>query len=217
MAVNKVELSNGEVLIDLTSDTATEEAVLEGAVFHGADGSTKTGAFTIAQELSEQDSLIEQIKTALRGKVADSGAPGIDSIPAGWARADYIQFSGEQIVDTGIICNQNTRIQLAFTREKSSQHYLYGVASSNNTASVTAYLGGSWRFGNKSTTKTPTTHENMIYSGFVDKANVIITGSASAINDVSDFKTIGTLLVGSCRNSDGTVGTAQFEGKIFFF
>lgn len=150
--------------------------------------------------------------------VPSSGGGGGDSgLPSGCRRVDYIQFTGDQTVDTGIICNQNTKIQLAFTRERSTQHYLYGVSSSNNTASVTAYMGGSWRFGNKSATKVPTTNADMIYSGVVDKSTVTITGSASAISSVNDFETVGSLLLGACRNSNGTVGSSQFEGKIFFF
>jgi hypothetical protein len=145
------------------------------------------------------------------------GTPSVDGIPAGWARTDYIQFNETQTVDTGIIGNQNTKIQLAFTREKSSQHYMYGVASSDNTASITAYMGGSWRFGNKYVTKSPTTSANMIYSGLVDKSNVIITGNSSAISGVTEFETVGSLLLGACRNSNGTLGASQFVGKIFFF
>ena len=145
------------------------------------------------------------------------GGESIDGIPTGWARADYIYFSGEQTVDTGIVCNLNTKIQLAFTREKSTAHYLYGVASSNNTASVTAYLGGSWRFGNKSATKTPTTNADMIYAGLVDKTTITITGGASLIGGANDFETVGSLLLGSCRASSGSVGASQFQGKIFFF
>lgn len=146
-----------------------------------------------------------------------TGGGGSGDLPAGYSRVDYIQFDGTQTVDTGIICNQNTKIQLAFTRERSSQHYVFGVASSDNTASVTAYMGGSWRFGNKSATKTLTTNANMIYSGVVDKTNVTITGSASGISDVNEFETVGSLLLGACRNSNGTLGESQFIGKIFFF
>jgi hypothetical protein len=146
-----------------------------------------------------------------------AGGGGSGDLPAGYSRVDYIQFDGTQTVDTGIICNQNTKIQLAFTRERSSQHYMFGVASSDNTASVTAYMGGGWRFGNKSATKTPTTNANMIYSGVVDKTNVTITGSASAISGVNEFETVGSLLLGACRNSNGTLGASQFIGKIFFF
>lgn len=215
MAVNKVDLANGETLIDLTSDSATEAVVFEGATFHGSDGESKTGKFTITEELTHQDSLIEQIKVALKGKAAGGG--GDPSLPDGYARADYIRFTGEQIVDTGVVCTQDTRIMVVFTREKSSQHYLYGVASSDNTASVTAYLGGSWRFGNKSSTKTPTTNADMIYSGVVDSSKITITGSAATISDVNKFETVGSLLLGSCRGAAGSIGSAQFAGKILFF
>lgn len=202
----------------------------------------------ISGEVTEQDALIQQIKTALQGKTAGGADPvieplevtengtyaapnGVDGyspvvvnvaggdgdLPAGYRRADYIRFTGDQLVDIGIICTQNTQIRLAFSREKSTQHYLYGVASSDNTASVTAYLGGSWRFGNKSATKTPTTNADMIYSAVMDSSTVTITGSASAISSVNEFETVGTLILGGCRNSDGTVGAAQFEGIVLFF
>ena len=73
MAVNKVvfNTADGEqTLIDLTKDNVTAEAVFEGATFHGPDGEVKTGTFTIAEEMSEQDSVIAQIQTALQGKAA---------------------------------------------------------------------------------------------------------------------------------------------------
>lgn len=144
-------------------------------------------------------------------------AGGESDLPAGYRRADYIRFTGDQIVDTGIICGKSTRIRLAFTRELSTQHYLYGVASDGNTASVTAYLGGSWRFGNKTATKTVTANEDMIYSAAVDSSEVTVTGSASAISSVNEFETVGSLLLGSCRSATGAVGAAQFVGKILFF
>ena len=149
--------------------------------------------------------------------VVTVGSGGESDLPTGYGQVDYIQFSEKQIVDTGIVCNKNTRIRLAFTREKSTQHYLYGVSSSGNTASVTAYLGGSWRYGNKSATKTPTANENMIYSAVVDSSQITLTGSASTISSVNEFETIGTLLIGTCRSADGEVGDPQFVGKIFFF
>lgn len=210
-------------------------------------------SLNLDEELTEQDSLIEQIKAALQGKaVGGPGLPtqektveitengtvevlpdegyalskvtanvnvsaGAEGLPNGYARADYIRFTGEQIVDTGVVCTQDTRIKVVFTREKSSQHYMYGVASSDNTASVTAYLGGSWRFGNKSSTKTPTTNADMIYSGDVDSSKITITGSAATISGVNEFETVGSLLLGSCRGAAGSIGAAQFVGKIFFF
>lgn len=146
-----------------------------------------------------------------------AGGGGSSDLPPGYKRVDYINFTEEQIVDTGVICNRSTKLRVLFTREKSSQHYLFGVASSDNTASVTAYLGGSWRFGDKSSTKTPATNADMIYSGVVDSSKITITGSAATISSVNEFETVGSLLLGSCRGAAGSIGSAQFVGKIFLF
>ena len=143
---------------------------------------------------------------------------GDPNLPVGYSRVDYIQFTGDQTVDTGIICNQDTKLQVMFTRELSSQHYMFGVASPDNTASVTAYLGGSWRFGNKSATKQITTYrEEIAYSAVVDRSEISVNNGASGISGVNDFEAIGSLLIGSCRSGSGTVGAAQFVGKIFSF
>lgn len=210
-------------------------------------------SFSLDKELTEQDSLIEQIRTALEGKAAGGNSKpeqeksieitenGIHEIvpddgyalskavvnvivkkkygdlPDGYRRVDYIRFTGEQVVDTGVVCDQDAAIRVVFSRENSSQHYLYGVASSDNTASVTAYLGGSWRFGNKTATKTVNTDKDMIYSCFVDDSKIAITGNATAISGVNEFETVGSLLVGTCRSSSGGIGSAQFVGKILFF
>ena len=135
-------------------------------------------------------------------------------LPDGYRRADYIKFTGKQIVDTGIICNQNTEIQVVFTREKSSQHYLFGVASSDNTATVTAYFGGNWRFGNKAQSKNPNTNADLIYWGILRSSEITITSSKTAISGVNEFETIGSPLLGSCRSASGAIGAAQFEGKV---
>ena len=146
-----------------------------------------------------------------------SGGGGDSDLPSGYKRADYIQFTGAQIVDSGIVCNQDTKIKVVFTREKSTQHYIFGVASSDNTASVTAYLGGSFRFGNKSATKTPATNADMIYSCILSKSEVTITDSKTTISGVNDFETIGSVLIGTCRGAAGTVGSPQFKGKMLLW
>ena len=140
-------------------------------------------------------------------------------LPEGYARCGYIQFTDAQIVDTGIVCTEATKLRVVFMRELKTAHYMFGVASSGNTASVTAYLGGSWRFGNKSANKSPyvTTSDDFVYTGILDSSQISITNSKTAISGVSAFETVGTLLLGSCRNSDGTLGTPQFQGKIFQF
>lgn len=42
MGINKIEYG-GDILVDLTGDTITEEYVVEGKTFHSADGEQKTG------------------------------------------------------------------------------------------------------------------------------------------------------------------------------
>lgn len=175
------------------------------------------GSEDLSSELTQQSTLlntqgttIQDIREALEGKASGGGTPE-------YTRVGYIQFTGEQTIDTGIICNQDTKLKVVFTREKSAQHYLFGVASSNNTASVTAYLGGSWRFGDKSVTKTLTTNEDMVYSGVLDSSQMTITASKSTISGVNDFETIGSLLIGTCRSASGNVGSPQFLGKIYSF
>ena len=190
MAINKV-IYSGNTLIDLTGDTVTPDTLSEGVTAHNAKGEPITGTMV--------------------------AGGGDSALPNGYSRVDYIQFTGEQTIDTGCICNQNTKLQVGFTRERSSQHYLFGVASSDNKASVTAYLGGSWRFGDKSVTKTITTNADMIYNAVVDNSKISVTGSSSAISAVNEFETVGTLQLGGCRNSSGTDGSPQFEGKILFF
>ena len=100
MSVNKV-VYDGDTLIDLTNDTVTPETLSKGVTAHDKSGASIVGTM----------------------ESGGGGGGGDSDLPDGYRRADYIQFTGDQIVDTGAICNQNTKIQLAFTREKSTQHY----------------------------------------------------------------------------------------------
>ena len=177
------------------------------------------------------DTNLTNIANAIRSKNGASDtykpnemASAIESIETGgggetpeYTRVEYIQFTGEQTIDTGIICNKNTKLKVVFTREKSAQHYLFGVASSDNTASVTAYLGGNWRFGDKATSKSPTTNDDMVYSGIIDNSQITISGSKTAISSVNDFETIDSLLIGTCRSSSGSIPSPQFIGKVYLF
>jgi hypothetical protein len=191
-----------------------------------------TNKASVVVDVPSEDPVLQEKTVTENGEVTpDEGYDGLSKVivnvpssgddsglPSGCKRVDYIYFDGQQSVDTGIICNINTKIQLCFTREKSNQHYLYGVASDGNLASVTAFLGGSWRFGNKSATKSGSaTHEKISYGAFVDKTTISVTGSTSSISGVSNFETIGTLLIGTCRSAAGVVGEPQFFGKIFTF
>lgn len=148
---------------------------------------------------------------------ATGGGSG-DGIPAGYVRCDYIQFNGGQFIDTGIIGNQDTQICAGFTWENSTQRHLFGCISSNNTASITSYMNGSWRFGNKSSSKSFSSKNPMLpYSALVNKSTISINHSVSSISGVNDFETVGTMLLGTARSGDGAIPTTGIVGKVFFF
>ena len=67
MANNKVVLSSGEVLIDLTADTAEAENVLSGYTFHDKSGAAITGTCEFDIDSSDATAAVSEI---LLGKTA---------------------------------------------------------------------------------------------------------------------------------------------------
>lgn len=144
-----------------------------------------------------------------------SGSGGSDSdLPSGWKRCDFIQFSGSSMVDTGIIGDQDTQIFASFTWENSAQRYLLGCAHADNTAAITAYMNGSWRFGDKVSSKSISIKNPLLpYSALLNKTTIAATSGVTTISGVEEFETIGTLLFGGCRSSNGAIPTGGLVGK----
>lgn len=190
MGVNKV-IYAGTTLVDLTADTVTPETLAEGVTAHNAAGEPIIGTM--------------------------AGGGGSD-LPAGYRRVDYIELNGEQLVDTGIIGNQDTQITVSFTWGSDRQNHIFGCASEGNVASITSYMNGSWRFGNKSATKTIQKNNTLLpYSARINKTMIGVTGSNTSISDVPDFETVATLLLGGARTADGGLPTAGIVGRVFDF
>lgn len=72
MSVNKVELRTGEVLLDISKDTLTEDTLFEGVTGHDAQGNPVIGKFPNS-EIDVQAELIEQIKSVLESKTSGGG------------------------------------------------------------------------------------------------------------------------------------------------
>lgn len=144
------------------------------------------------------------------------GSGGDTSIPSGYTRCDYIQFTGSQLVDTGIIGNQDTRIIASFTWESTTQQHLFGCASADNTKSITSYMNGSWRFGAKSATKQVSV-KTVPYGVLMDKTKITLSASNTTISGVTDFETVGSLLLGSARSSNGSLPNTSIVGKVLYF
>ena len=137
-----------------------------------------------------------------------------------YTKVEYIQLDGTQYVDTNIICNENTKIEMTFTREEESARYLFGVASSDNTASVTGYqsgvANGSWRFGGGYTR--PSVDVNKKHTFIMDKNGITIDSSKKSYSGtVGVFNTPQTLIIGGCNSVSGTVGSVRHIGKIYEF
>ena len=176
------------------------------------------GKEDLEEVLTEQEALIATLQDNLRGKA--SGGGGGSDFPGGYNRVDYIKFTGEQYVDTGIVCNQDTKLRTLFTRDGNASQYVYGVNNSGNTKAITAYLGadsaaGSWRFGNQRVTKSIATYEDIVQCAIARKTSLTTGSGASAYSSVSDFETIGSLVIGGCRFEDGIEEYTKFDGKIY--
>lgn len=135
-----------------------------------------------------------------------------------YTRAGYVRFTGDQIVDTGIVCTQNTKIRIVYTRNGNDSMYLYGVISSDNKASVTAYLSGgsgTWRFGDKSASASIATNNDLVQTAIVDKTGIVRPHLTQQFSNTANFETVGSLLIGGARNADGSVADPQFVGDVY--
>lgn len=144
--------------------------------------------------------------------------PASGDLPAGYTRLEYVMFTGEQTVDTGIIPDRNTKIEVVFVKTQSSAMYLYGVRTSGNTASVTAYLtsSGAWRFGNQS--RNLTLSANVKYTTIQNKSGINVNGTLTSYSTTpSSFTAPYALTIGSGRTTAGGYGDPTFVGKIYDF
>ena len=150
---------------------------------------------------------------------ATGTAGGGGELPTGYTRAGYAQFNEDLSFDTGIVCNENTKIKIVYTRDSDNAMYLYGVVNSGNTASITAYLssGGTWRFGGKGASYNVTANEDLVHTAIVEKTGITRVGNTGSFTGVTDFETIGSLILGSCRQASGSISAPQFIGKIYEF
>ena len=139
---------------------------------------------------------------------------------SGYLFVAYLQFDKDMVFDTNVVCTQNTKIEVEFTRESSDPSYLYGVRNSANTASVTAYLStsGAWRFGNTYRNFTLDISSDEIHSMIVDKNGYVLNGNEyNFAGRLKNFTANATLIVGSTRSTGDAYSSPQFIGKIYSF
>lgn len=132
---------------------------------------------------------------------------------------EYIQFTGSQYIDTGILCNQNTIIEAEFMRDTENAQYFYGATSTDNKASVTAYLStgaGNWRFGG--TYASLTVSKGVKHTSVANVNGVKFDATNKKYNGtVGTFVTPATLALGTNHAESGTFSTSYFSGKVYSF
>ena len=101
MAHNKIVLApTGEVLIDLSQDTATEEFVIKGKTFHKSDGTVAEGTLipelpeNLDSILTEQSSYIEELKGILEKKSAGDSGSGSGNISVALKDVNLYDYDG---------------------------------------------------------------------------------------------------------------------------
>lgn len=135
-------------------------------------------------------------------------------ITADYEILDYVAFNADKMFDAGIIGSTYTIESLWARDSTSASQYMYGFVTSPHTATVTAYLGGTWRWGNQGSSLT-FNDKNQHYTRQYN-ANIYYDGSTRAYSKSPAFTTADSLIVGGRRGSDG-VPVATFNGKMYYY
>jgi len=130
------------------------------------------------------------------------------------AKVEYLESSGTQWIDTGIVGNQNTKVEVSF---KASATYKYLLGSrSNTTTCITLYIhtsAASQRFGNRSASKNISLNTNHILS--IDKSYCILDGVSSNVGMDGSFTTPTNLLLMNVSGSSQSAST-PFQGRVYY-
>lgn len=149
------------------------------------------------------------------------GGGGGGILPNGLISVPSIKFTGSQAVKTGIICNQNTQIRVAFTVDADKAMYVYGVTNDAHTASITCYRsggGGNWRFGDQRVSLTTAVNAEIVWGAKVNKSKILRNGVTSSYSGVSNFTCERDMMLGGREITDGAIEESTLlEGKIIAF
>lgn len=145
MANNKIVLQSGEVLIDLSQDTAEDSVVLAGYTYHDKTGEQKTGTCTFTVDASEANANASEI---LEGKKAAVGKEVLTgTMPnRGGVSGEIATRDGEYIIPQGahdgsgkVVIASDEKAKLIPGNIKQGVTILGIEGSHDGAASVTAH------------------------------------------------------------------------------
>lgn len=178
MAVSKVQKSNGDVLIDLTSDTVTPSALMSGYTAHDKTGALITGTATGGSPTLQTKSVsYTPTETAQSDTVtADSGYDGLDvvNVSVGAISSTY--------VGTGITRRSSSDLTASGATVTVPSGY-YSAQASKAVASGTAGTPTATKgtVSNHSVSVTPSVTNTAGYISGGTKTGTAVTVSASEL------------------------------------
>lgn len=118
------------------------------------------------------------------------------------AEVEYLQSTGTQVIDSGIVGNLNTEIEVGFKTTSTMARAIAG-SRGNNTNDINLYvdISGTMRFGNKNTVYSFS--PNTSYTIIANKTAFTINGTAKAINATNTFETPSNLFIFGNQNGQG--------------
>lgn len=135
-------------------------------------------------------------------------------VAEGYELLEYTTFDGTQLFDLGIV-KSTYELEVLFQRsETTATTYLYGIATSPHTASVTAYMssGGAWRWGNAY--KGISTNNLNEWRVRMKNGNALYNGTSSNFTK-NTFTTPDTVVLGGYRTASGSL-VKGYKGKVFY-
>lgn len=203
---------------EANNEITTQEALI-AQITEALRGKTGGGTSEdLDAPLAQQESIVAELKTLLEQKTS---AITNNILPDGYVAVPSIKFTGTQAVKTGVICNQNTQIRVAFTVDADKAMYIYGVTNDANTASITCYRsggGGNWRFGDQRVSLTTAVDAEIVWGARVNKSKILRNGAISAYSGVNDFICERDMMLGGREVTDGEIEEdTLLIGKIIAF
>lgn len=203
-------------LIDTYTITYDDGTTSTFNVTNGANG-VSLGDVEIADNLDTNDAtkvlsarmgkvirgVIEKIINELGEYAFPNGKPSIDwsGMPYD-AEVEYLQSTGTQVIDSGIVGNLDTEIEVSFKTTGTMAKAIAG-SRGDNTNDINLYVDGSatMRFGNKSARGSFS--PNTAYTFIANKTAFTINGTAKAINATNTFETPTNLFIFGNQNGQG--------------
>lgn len=206
MANNKVQLSDGTVLLDLTGDTVTPDTLLEGFTAHGKDGAPIVGTLTVPTAsikvtgLSQSDTVTAAMgsKTKTATWVTDGSCWLIDGI-RDFGTWTVTATNGTQTATQDVLVDVITEYEITMAY----RFYLYNEGDECEDVTggwVSTPIQSTqriWDFGNTTKTKNPDSLQISSVGpssvGSFYTANKIPIGEYSKLMAAVDFANGGTI------------------------